>query len=86
MFYLILFKVSFIENPLWKQHLSTVSSISSTMAPYTGNCKMYIEKQNDYLRRKKNKKENRIKYLTKKVKLGTATKKDVEELKNLKKK
>ena len=47
---------------------------------------MYIEKQNDYLRRKKNKKENRIKYLTKKVKLGTATKKDVEELKNLKKK
>ncbi len=62
------------------------SSISSTMAPYNGNGKMYIAKQNDYLQRKRNKKENRIKYLTKKVKLGTATKKDMEDLKDLKKK
>ena len=56
------------------------------MAPYNGNGKMYIAKQNDYLQRKRNKKENRIKYLTKKVKLGTATKKDMEDLKDLKKK
>ena len=53
------------------------------MAPYTGNGKMFTDKQNEYLQRKKEEKRNRLKYLRRKVKLGTATKKDKDELKDL---
>ena len=56
------------------------------MAPYTGNGKLFIEKQNDYLQKKKEEKKNRLKYLRRKVKQGTATKKNKEELKYLEKK
>ena len=44
---------------------------------------MYIEKQNDYLQRKNKKVKNRIKYLKKKVKAGTATPDEKKELQNL---
>ena len=53
------------------------------MAPRNGNAKMYIEKQNDYLQRKNKKVKNRIKYLKKKVKAGTATPDEKKELQNL---
>ena len=53
------------------------------MAPYTGNGKMFSEKQKDYLQRKRAEKRNRVKYLKRKVKLGKATKKEKEELKDL---
>ena len=53
------------------------------MAPRDGNEKMFIEKQNDYLQRKKEKVKNRIKYLKKKVKAGTATPDEKNELWNL---
>ena len=57
------------------------------MAPTrNGNAKMFIEKQNEYLQRKKEEKKNRLKYLRRKVRLGTSTKKDLEELKELEKK
>ena len=56
------------------------------MASYTGHGKMFSTKQNEYLQRKKKEKENRAKYLRKKVKQGKATKKDKEELKVLEKK
>ena len=56
---------------------------SSTMAPYTGNGKMFKDKQKDYRQRLKMEEKNRLKYLRKKVKRGTATKKDKEELKVL---
>ena len=51
--------------------------------PRNGNAKMFIDKQNEYLQRKKEKENNRLKYLRKKVRLGTSTKKDLEELKYL---
>ena len=55
------------------------------MAPRNGNAKMYIEieKQNDYLQRKKEKVKNHIKYLKKKMKAGTATPDEKKELMNL---
>ena len=46
---------------------------------------MFKDKQNEYLQRKKEEKKNRVKYLRKKVKLGTATKEDKEKLKALEK-
>ena len=56
------------------------------MAPQTGNGKMFITKQKDYLERKKEGKKNRLKYLRRKVKMGTATKKEKKELKDMEKK
>ena len=53
------------------------------MAPYTGNGKMFKDKQKEYRQRLKMEEKNRLKYLRKKVKRGTATKKDKEELKVL---
>ena len=53
------------------------------MAPYTGNGKMNGTKQKEYQERKKEEKKNRVKYLRRKVKLGTATKEDKKELENL---
>ena len=44
---------------------------------------MFIDKQNEYLQRKKEEKKNRVKYLRRKVKLGTATEENKKELKNL---
>ena len=54
--------------------------------PRNGNGKMFVDKQNEYLQRKKEDKKNRVKYLKRKVKLGTATKKDREELRVLQEK
>ena len=56
------------------------------MASYTGNGKLFSVKQQDYLKKKKEEKRNRAKYLQRKVKQGKATKKDKEELKVLEKK
>ena len=53
------------------------------MPQYTGNGKMYSEKQNEYLERKKKVEKDRKKYLRRKVKLGTATPDEKEELANL---
>ena len=53
------------------------------MAPYTGNGKMFIEKQNDYLRRIQEVKKNRVKYLKKKVKQGKASAEEKVELATL---
>ena len=53
------------------------------MAPRDGSGKMFIDRQNEYLHRKKAAKKDRMKYLRRKVKLGTATEKDKEELKKL---
>ena len=47
---------------------------------------MFKDKQNEYLQRKKEEKKNRMKYLRRKVKLGTATEEEKEELKVLEKK
>ena len=55
------------------------------MAPRNGDAKMYIDRQNEYLQRKKEVKKNRLKYLRKKVKKGTATKEEKKELKDLEK-
>ena len=54
--------------------------------PRNGNAKMYIDRQNEYLQRKKEEKKNRLKYLRRKLRLGTSTKKELEELKKLEKK
>ena len=56
------------------------------MASYTGNGKLFSDKQKDYLQRKREEKRNRTKYLRRKVKQGKATKKEMEELKVLEKK
>ena len=53
------------------------------MAPYTEDGKMCYEKTNVYLQRKKKKEKDRKKYLQRKVKLGTATPDEREELANL---
>ena len=53
------------------------------MAPRDGNAKMFIDRQNEYLQRKKDTKKNRMKYLRKKVKQGTATNQEKKELKEL---
>ena len=58
---------------------------TSTMAPRNGDAKMYIDRQNEYLQRKKEVRKNRLKYLRKKVKKGTATKEEKKELKDLEK-
>ena len=55
------------------------------MAPRNGNAKMFIDRQNEYLQRKKEAKKNRLKYLRKKVKQGKATKEEKKELKELEK-
>ena len=55
----------------------------TTMAPYTGNGKKYIEKQNEYLQRKREPKRNRVKYLRGKVKQGKASDEERKELTNL---
>ena len=54
------------------------------MAPCNGNAKMYIEKQKDYLQRKKEKGKNHFKYLKKKVQAGTTTLVEKKELLKLK--
>ena len=53
------------------------------MAPYTGHGKMFNEKTNEYLQRKKKKEKERKKTLRRKVKLGTATPDEKKELANL---
>ena len=55
------------------------------MASYTGDGKMFKDKQKEYRQRVKMEEKNRLKYLRKKVRKGTATKKDKEELKVLEK-
>ena len=52
------------------------------MAPYTGNGKMYIDKQNEYLQRKMEAKRNRVKYLRRKFKQGKASDEERKELTN----
>ena len=53
------------------------------MAPYTEVGKMFLEKTNVYLQRQKKKVKEHEKYLPRKVKLGTATPDEREELANL---
>ena len=53
------------------------------MAPYTEDGKMFHEKTNVYLQRQKKKEKEHEKYLQRKVKLGTATPDEREELANL---
>ena len=53
------------------------------MAPRNGNGMMFIDKTNVYLKKKKEKKDRRKKYLRQKVKQGTATPEDRKELKEL---
>ena len=53
------------------------------MAQFTGNGKMFIDKQNEYLQRRKEMKRNSVKYLQRKVKQGKATEEEKMELTNL---
>ena len=51
--------------------------------PYTGHGKMFSEKTNEYLQRKKKKDKERKKTLRKKEKLGTITPDERKELASL---
>ena len=71
---------SYTPTPLPASITKNIKFMYHGTIPQTGNAKMFINRQNEYLQRKKKAKKNCLQYLQRKVKKGTATSKEKKEL------